>query len=111
MSDSTQFERISKQDIKHSVRGPSINMYSCLQHEDTAVQYFLGGIICIRVDTTFISDSHIFFYLRCGTSSKLQQIIIAIKTISIIKHKFHTVSRTIFLRLEMIGVGVVWGVG
>lgn len=52
MSDSTQFERISKQDIKHS---------PCLQHEDTAVQYFLGGIICIRVDTTFISDSHIFF--------------------------------------------------
>lgn len=52
-----------------------------------------------------------FFYLRCSTSSKLQQIIIAIKTISIIKHKFHTVSRTIFLRLEMIGVGVVWGVG
>lgn len=61
MSDSTQFERISKQDIKHSVRGPSINMYSCLQHEDTAVQYILGGIISIIVDTTFISDSHIFF--------------------------------------------------
>lgn len=110
MSDSTQFERMSKQGHQTFCQR-TLNKHVFLVYTIEKIQLFNTNEISLlpRRYYLYFSRYYIykrlsFFYLRCGTSLKFPQIIIAIKTISKMKHKFHTQLVEIFFT-----VGNNWG--